>query len=115
MKVSEMMVKVSGDFLETPGSVEEMQAHVDLVKEAWNMSLYSESKRKSKLKQFIALQSQFAPSEESLRGLEWEFRRIMKQRTKLFPKVKNKIEFAEAIESDKDNYVLRAYFFNDPQ
>jgi hypothetical protein len=113
MKVSEMMIEVSGELLETPGSLDEMQAHLELVRQAWNMSLYSENKRKSKLKQFLQSQKPYAPSEEDLKGLEWEFRRIIKQKNVLFPEVKSKIEYAQAIETSKDNYIIRAYF-SDP-
>lgn len=110
MKVSEMMIEVSGDLLKTPANLEEMQAHVELVKRAWNMSLYSNNKRKSKLKRFIDSQTSYAPSVEALKGLEWQFRRIIKQKDTLFPKIRRRIEFAEAIEENKDNYVVRAYF-----
>lgn len=109
-KVSEMLVAVSGQLLTTVGNVEEMQAHLDLVKMAWNMSLYSDNKRKSKLKKFIETQQKYAPNEEALKALEWEFRRIMKRKDKLFSNVKSKVEMAEAIETSKDNYVIRAYF-----
>ena len=101
-----MLIEVSGDILESCDSIEEMQAHLDLVKHAWNLSLYSENKRKVKLNRFIDSQRPHAPSEESLKGLEWEYRRIMKQRIVLYPKVKRKIEYAEAIETSKDNYII---------
>jgi len=109
-KVSEMIIAVAGDLLKTPGSQEEMQAHLDLVKNAWNMSLYSENKRKSKLKKFIDSQKYHAPNVEALKGLEWEFRRIMKQRDSLYSSVKKKIVIAEAIETGKNDYIIRAYF-----
>ncbi len=79
-KVSEMILAVTGDLLQVPDSQEEMQAHLELVKNAWNMSLYSEKKRKGTLKRFIESQRPCVPSIEELKGLEWEFRRIMKQK-----------------------------------
>ena len=109
-KVSEMLLEVGGDLLSSVDCREEMQAHLDLVKNAWNMSLYSEKKRKVKLKDFIESQKKHAPSVEALKGLEWEFRRILKQKDRLFPTIEKKVEFAEAIETGKDDYIIRAYF-----
>ena len=107
-----MLIVVSGDLLKRAESLEEMQAHLDLVKAAWNMSLSSAKKRKGKLNKFIEYQRPHAPSIEALEGLEWEFRRIMKQKDKLFPTVKKKVEFATAIEESKDIYIIRADFTN---
>lgn len=109
-KVSKMLIAVAGDLLKSVDSLEEMQAHLDLVKTAWNMSLSSGKKRNGKLKKFIESQRPHAPSIEALEGLEWEFRRIMKQKDKIFPTVKRKVEFATAIETSKDDYIIRAYF-----
>ncbi len=109
-KVSEMMIAVGGDLLKQAGSLDEMQAHLEMVKHAWNISLYSEKKKKGKLKKFIESQKPYAPSKEDLLGLEWEYKRIMKQKEKLYPSVKSKIVIAEAVEKGKDDYVIRAYF-----
>lgn len=109
-KVSEMMIAVGGDLLKQAGSLDEMQAHLEMVKHAWNISLYSEKKKKAKLKRFIESQKNHAPSKEDLLGLEWEYKRIMKQKEKLYSSIKSKIVIAEAIEKGKDDYVIRAYF-----
>jgi len=109
-KVSEMMVAVGGDLLKQAASTDEMQAHLEMVKHAWNMSLYSEKKKISKLKRFIESQKPYAPSKEDLLGLEWEYKRIIKQKEKLYPSVKSKIMVVEAIETEKDDYIIRAYF-----
>ncbi len=111
-KVSEMLIAVSGDLLKSVDNLEEMQAHLDLVKTAWNMSLSSGKKRNGRLKKFIESQRSRAPSTEALEGLEWEFRRMMQQKDKLFPTVKKKVEFATAIEEDTNDYIIRAYFTN---
>jgi len=112
-KVSEMIIAVAGDVLQRPDSKEEMEAHLEIVICAWNMSLYSANKRKIKLNKFIESQKPYAPNSEALKGLEWEIRRIMKQKNTLYPKVKKKIEFAEVIETGEDNYIIRAYSTND--
>jgi BioD-like phosphotransacetylase family protein len=112
-KTSEMMIAIGGDILNNVVSQEEMQAHLNMVKNAWNISCYPEKRRKIKLKRYIKNQKPYAPSEESLKGLEWEIRRMMKQKIKYFPTVNSKIKMAEAIEVSQDNYIIRAYFTND--
>ena len=114
-KISEMIVAVAGDLLKTPESLEEMQAHLDLVKHAWNMSLYSGQKRKEKLKKFIDSQRPHAPDIERLKGLEWQYRRIMKQKDDLFPSIRTGIAIAEAIETGNDEYIIRAYSIDEPE
>ena len=112
-KVSEMIVDVSGDLFQVVDNREEMQAHLDLVSDAWNMALNDSSKRKTLLKKFLKKQQKYAPSIEALKGLEWEIRRIMKQKDRLFPEVDKKIVKAEAVETGVDEYIIRAYFEGD--
>lgn len=109
-KVSEMLINVGGDLLRVVDSQQEMQSHLDLVKIAWNMAIYSQPKRKAKLKRFIKKQEEYAPSVEALKGLEWEIRRIIKQKDRLYPEINSKVVMAEAVEKGKDDYIIRAYF-----
>lgn len=109
-KVSEMLIDVGGDLLQVVNNQKEMQTHLDLVKTAWNMATNSQAVRKTKLKRFIKKQKKYAPSIEALKGLEWEIRRIMKQKDRLYPEINHKVVIAEAIEKGKDDYVIRAYF-----
>jgi hypothetical protein len=109
-KLSEMLIAVSGDVLRTPDSLLEMQAHLDLVKHAWNLSLLPQEKTIYELNIFLRKQEKYAPSVEALKGLEWEYRRIIKQKRIMYPSVLNKVEHAEAVETSKDNYIIRAYF-----
>ena len=109
-KVSEMIIAVSGDLFQVVNSRNEMQAHLDLATTAWNIGTESIARRKVKLKSFLQKQKKYAPSNEALQGLEWEMRRIIKQKDKLYPDVSKKIVKAEAVETSKDNYIIRAYF-----
>ena len=109
-KISEMLIAVSGELLQSVDSQQEMQAHLDLVKTAWNMATESGDKRKQELKRFMSMQERYAPSAEALKTLEWEMRKIMKQKDRLFPEVNNKVVIAEAVEIDKNDYIIRAYF-----
>lgn len=61
-KVSEMLIAVSGELLQAVDSQMEMQAHLDLVKTAWNMATKSGDKRKLELKRFMSKQKKYAPS-----------------------------------------------------
>ena len=109
-KVSEMLVKVSGELLQNADNRIEMQAHLDLVKTAWNIATESGEKRKRQLKRFISKQKKYAPSAEALKSLEWEIRRIMMQKDRHFPEVNSKVVIVEAVEKAKDDYIIRAYF-----
>ena len=113
-KVSEMMVVVGGDLLRQASSLEDMQARLNMVKHAWNISLYSEKKKKAKLKRFIESQKTHAPSQEALMELEWEYKRMMKQKEIHYPSIKKKVVVAEAVETEKDDYIIRAYFMGSP-
>ena len=109
-KVSEMLIAISGDLLKTPDNLAEMQAHLSLVVHAWNLSILPKDKAKHELQKFLIKQKPYAPSPEDLKGLEWEYKRIIKQKRKLYPDVLSTVERAEAVETSKDNYIIRAYF-----
>ena len=109
-KISEMLIAISGDLLQTPDSVMEMQAHLDIATHAWNLSILPEENEKNELQMFLKKQEPNAPSAEALKGLEWEYRRIIKQKRKMFPEVLKEIKHAEAVETSKDNYIIRALF-----
>ena len=110
LKVSEMMIAVGGAFLKRVESLEEMQARLEMVKHAWNLSLFSRTKREAKLRKFIRSQKPYAPNKEALLELEWEYKRTMRQRETRYPSENRKIVIAEAMETSKDNYIIRAYF-----
>jgi hypothetical protein len=42
-----MMIAIGGDLLKQAASLDEMKAHPEMVKHAWNISLYSEKKKKA--------------------------------------------------------------------
>lgn len=109
-KVSEMLIRVGGDLLQSVNNQQEMQAHLDLVKTAWNMAINPQAKRHVELQRFIKKQKLYAPNIEALKGLEWEIRRVMKQKDRLYPEIDNEVVLAEAIEKGKDDYTIRAYF-----
>lgn len=109
-KISEMLIAISGDLLQTPDNLMEMQAHLDIAKHAWNLAIMPVEKEKLELQVFLKEQEPYAPSTEALKGLELEYKRIIKQKRKLYPTVLNEIKHAEAIETSKDNYIIRALF-----
>jgi hypothetical protein len=108
--VSEMLVHVGGDLLQSVGSLQEMQARVDIVITAWNMSLNPRADRKLKLKKFLKKQREFAPNKDALKKLEAEIKRVMKQKALLYPEIENGVTKAEVIEKAKDEYEIKAYF-----
>jgi len=111
--VSEMLVHVGGGLLNSANSVQEMQARLDIVRTAWNMSLNSRMKRKAELKDFINKQREFAPNRDALKGLEAEIKRLIKQKNLLYPDVDNEVINAEAIEKKNNDYQIKAHFKED--
>lgn len=87
-----------------------MQAHLDIIVTAWNMALTPRDNRAVTLKRFLKKQRGFAPNKEALKGLEEEIKRIMTQKDLFYPDVDSEIVDAEAIEKEKDNYEIQAYF-----
>lgn len=109
-KISEMLIAISGDLLQTPDNLMEMQAHLDLARHAWNLAILPEEIEKQELQAFLKKQAPYAPSAAALKGLEGEYKRIIKQKRKLFPEVLSEIKHAEAVETSKDEYIIRALF-----
>ena len=110
MNISEMLVHLGGDLLRYVENRQEMQAHLDIVVTAWNMSLSPRDDRAKVLKKFIKKQRDYAPNKEALKGLEAEIKRIMNAKDTYYPDVVSEIVDAEAIEKEKDNYEIQAYF-----
>lgn len=109
-KISEMLIEISGGLLQSPDSLVEMQASLDIAAHAWNLSIMSKENEKYELQNFLSEQGQYAPSPEVLKELEWEYKRIIKQKRKLYPDVLSKVRHAEAVETSKGNYIIRAFF-----
>lgn len=108
--VSEMLVHVGGELLNSANNLQEIQARLDIVRTAWNMSLNSRMERKAELKEFINGQRDFAPNRDALKGLEAEIKRLIKQKSLLYPDIKNEVVNAEAIEKENNDYEIKAHF-----
>jgi hypothetical protein len=108
--VSEMLVHVSGDLLKSANGLLEMQARLDIVKTAWNMSLNTRAGTKKELKRFMKKQKKLAPSKEALKGLELEVKRVIKQKNSLYPEIVNEIISATANQKEKNDYEITANF-----
>jgi hypothetical protein len=46
--------------------------------------------------------------------LEWEYKRMIKQNEKNYPSIQQKVVVAEAVDTAKDDYIIRAYFMCSP-
>lgn len=110
INISEMLISVGGDLLKSASSLEEMQARVDIVRTAWNMSLISRTDRKVELRQFIKGQKAYAPNREALKGLESEMKRIIRQKNITYPEIDSEVVKAQATQKGQDNYQIKAHF-----
>ena len=108
--ISQMLVDVSDDLLQSASNKQEMQSRVDIVVTGWNMSLHSRIDRPLKLKRFIRKQKGMAPSKDALKGLEAEIKKVLKHKLNLYPDVTTELVRAEAIEHAHGSYEIKAYF-----
>tara|TARA_R110001592_G_scaffold10098_1_gene52585 strand:- start:27121 stop:27588 length:468 start_codon:yes stop_codon:yes gene_type:complete len=108
--ISQMLVDISGDLLQSVANHQEMQSRLDIVVTAWNMTLDSRADRQQNLKRFIRKQKGFAPSKESLKALESEIKRIMKHKDNLYSAIDTELVRAEAIPQTDESFEIKVYF-----
>ena len=104
--ISQMLVDISGDLLQSVTHQRELQSRLDIVVTAWNMSLHSKLDRPLKLKRFLRKQKGFAPSKEALKGLEAEIKKIIKHKDNLYPDFDTELVRAEAIQQTKVPFII---------
>jgi len=108
--ISQMLVDISDDLLQSVDNKKEMQSRLDIIVTAWNMSLHPRVDRQLKLKRFIRKQKSFAPSKEALKSLESEIKKIIKHKINLYPDTDTELVRAEAVEQTSDSYEIKVYF-----
>lgn len=108
--ISQMLVDISGDLLQSIDNKQEMQSRLDIVVTAWNMSLHPKIDRPVKLKRFLRKQKSAAPNKEVLKSLEAEIKKIIKHKDNLYPDTNTELVRAEAIQQTKENYQINVFF-----
>ena len=108
--ISQMLVDISGDLLQSVGNKQEMQSRLDIVIVAWNMSLHSRLDRPLKLKRFLRKQKGQAPSKEALKALESEIKKIIKHKDNLYPDACTELVRVEAVQQTNESYEIKVFF-----
>ena len=108
--ISQMLVDISDDLLQSVDNKQEMQARLDILVTAWNMSLHTRADRPLKLKRFIRKQKGLAPSKEALKELESAIKKAMKHKLNLYPNIDTELVRAETIEQAHDTYEIKVHF-----
>lgn len=108
--ISQMLVDISGDLLQSIDNKQEMQSRLDIVVTAWNMSLHPKIDRPVKLKRFLRKQKSAAPNKEVLKSLEAEIKKIIKHKDNLYPDTNTELVRAEAIQQTKESYQINVFF-----
>lgn len=108
--VSQMLVDISGELLQSVSNHKEMQARLNIVVAAWNMTLDSRANRQLKLKRFLRKQKDFAPSKEALKALESEMKTIMKHKDNLYSTVDTQLVRAQATALSNESFNIKVYF-----
>ncbi len=108
--ISQMLVDIGGDLLQSVTNRQEMQSRLDIVVAAWNMTLDSRANRQLKLKRFLRKQKDFAPSKDALKALELEMKTIMKHKDNLYSTIDTELVRAEAIAQSNESFEIKVYF-----
>jgi hypothetical protein len=108
--ISQMLVDVSDDLLQSVDNKQEMQSRLDILVTAWNLSLHSRADRPLKLKRFIRKQKGLAPSNEALKELESAIKKVIKHKLNLYPDIDTELVRAETIEQGNDTYEIKVHF-----
>jgi|TARA_R110002096_G_scaffold394705_1_gene589994 hypothetical protein len=108
--ISQMLVDIGGDLLQSVTNHQEMQSRLDIVVTAWNMTLDPRVDRQLKLKRFLRKQKDIAPSKEALKALEVEIKTIMKHKDNLYSAVNTELVRAEAIPQNNESFEIKVYF-----
>jgi|GEM_PF-6835423 len=108
--ISQMLVDISGDLLQSVENKQEMQSRLDILVTAWNLSLHSRTDRPLKLKRFIRKQKDSAPSKEALKELEAAIKKVIKHKLNLYPDIDAELVKAETIEQANDTYEIKVHF-----
>ncbi len=111
-KVSKMLIDIAGGFITDLEYKEEVSAHLEITRTAWNIAILPKEKRKSALKKYINKQAKYAPSQEELEALKLEMLKLIENKITKYPSVRNKVEKAEVVDRG-DEFVVRAYFRTD--
>lgn len=108
--ISQMLVDISDDLLQSVDQKQELQSRLDIVVTAWNMSLHSRLDRPLKLKRFLRKQKDAAPSKEALKHLEAEIKKIIKNKDNLYPHEHTELVRAEAVQQTKETFEIKVFF-----
>jgi len=108
--ISQMLVDISGDLLQSVENKQEMQSRLDILVTAWNMSLHSRTDRQLKLKRFIRKQKGLAPSKEALKELESAIKKVIKHKLNLYPNIDTELVKAETTEQANETYEIKVHF-----
>ena len=110
VKASDVLISVGGHLITTSDSLEELKARLYIIASAWNIAIESTIDGRQLLQEFLDLRKPDAPEASSIDSMEFEMRRIMKEKATNYPKLLRKIVAVDATQKADKSYTIRARF-----
>ena len=109
-KASAALISVGGHLVETADSLDELKVRLFVIASAWNMAVESKSCSNELLKAFLNERQSDAPDASSIDELEFQIRRVMREKRRSYPDITKRIIMTDAIERADNDYLVRASF-----
>lgn len=105
-----MVMDFAGDYIGLGEDIEEMQQYLNGAVSAWNIACLDEKDRKRSIKKYMSQYRKWNPAQtkRELRAVKADLKLLIKQKEKLYPKVRIQIVDAQIEEIDGKNHVTVA-------
>lgn len=101
MKISEMIIKFAGDYIDMGVSITEKQSYLNLACIAWNISLLPKSEQAEAINKYLHLYSEANPTVSDADNVKHDMKILIKNKRKYFRKVREQIVSAQIQEDRK--------------
>lgn len=107
MKISEMIVAFSGDYIKMGNTIGQKQSYLNAACTAWNISILPKHKRKKAIKKYISEYKRLNPNSNDHSNIRHDIEILINQKIRMFPDIKKHIYNAEIVRNG-DEYSVHA-------
>ncbi len=108
MKISEMIIEFSGDYIDMGITIEEKQSYLNVACTAWNISILREHERKKKISNYIREYKRLNPHTNDQVNLRQDIEKLIKQKIRMFPAIEKPIYNAEIVKNGGEYSIFSA-------
>jgi hypothetical protein len=108
MKISEMIIAFSGDYISMGNTIEEKHSYLNAACTAWNISILPKHERKKEISNYINEYKRLNPHVSDQSNLRHDIEKLIKQKIRMFPDVKKRIYNAEIIKNGDEYSIFAA-------